>query len=425
MHRKLFLSFLLSVAISSFDSSRAAPTLTPGTWVNITPAQLDPATYACTDLKFDPSNPSTLFAVFGSATGIYRSTDGGATWAVYGDMPSPVGLGRICIDPRNAAHLYFLGGLGTVTNGFWASTDGGAHWVASAAFKAGVAVTTNDMYNLVMDPADGNHLIMTSHQPWNGYGEDAGVLETKDGGATFIQHAPPSGMSHGTGIAFLYDPVKGIGNSNTWLVGSGYADGLWRTTDAGTTWQEVSTTYSGDHGGFEAYISKNGNVYIGALGGIARSSDVGATWVQAPNGLPWSYYYCAIGDGNHLYTSAGFVGADQNQPTFVSPEGGANEGAAWTTYSSQTLGNGPWRMVFDATNRIIYSANWGTGAMALRVIDPATAVQRGTSAKTTAAPMARSAVKMVGAGLVVQNNHSAGIRPSFGCNIRGMLINVK
>jgi photosystem II stability/assembly factor-like uncharacterized protein len=359
----------------------ANPVLTPGTWVNISPTQLSGA---CTDIQFDPGNRSTLWGVFGSADGIYRSTNGGSTWAKRGNMPSPVGLGRIRIDPRNSAHLYFAGGLGTVTNGFWASTDSGITWTLSAAFASGAANWTYDLYNMVMDPADGNHLILTSHQPWPGLGEDAGVLETKDGGATFIAHAPMSGMSHGQGIAFISDPAKGIGNGNTWLVGGGYAAGLYRTTDAGAHWSTVSSSYQDSHGGFQAYISKNGYIYVGGMGGIFHSTDNGITWSQGTTGVPYGWFYGIIGDGNHLYTSQAFVGVAQNAPAIVSPEGGANEGKTWTAYSTQTLGEGPWRMVYDSENGIIYSANWGSGAWALKVIDPVTDVKETNRAEKSA-----------------------------------------
>ncbi len=62
-------------------------------------------------------------------------------------------------------------------------------------------------------------------------------------------------------------PALGLGNANTWLVGAGYNAGLFLTTDAGTTWTQVSTMEE-DHGGFDAHYSKQGFVYIGASDGL-------------------------------------------------------------------------------------------------------------------------------------------------------------
>jgi hypothetical protein len=75
--------------------------------------------------------------------------------------------------------------------------------------------------------------------------------------------------------------------------------------------------------------------------------------------------YSVIGDGKKLYTSPAFVGIPPMQPLYVADEGGTSEGTAWTALSSVVLPNGPWRMVFDDANRIIYSANWDGGAWAM------------------------------------------------------------
>ena len=196
-------------------SGAANPTLPVGTWVKIQPTG---NTNACTDLQFDPANPTTLWAALGN-DGIYKSTDGGSNWVKRGDFSS---FGRVRVDPANPDHLYYIGSvLGAL--GFFVTTDGGANWAVPAAFTAGASKWTNDMYNMAVDPTDFKHVIFSSHSGWTGFGgTDAGVLETKDGGATFIAHDPVAGMDHGQGIAFLFDPAKGIGNSNTWLLGAGY-----------------------------------------------------------------------------------------------------------------------------------------------------------------------------------------------------------
>jgi len=48
----------------------------------------------------------------------------------------------------------------------------------------------------------------------------------------------------------------------------------------------------------------------------------------------------------------------------TSPE---SDGTTWTDYSAQKFTDGPYRMAFDPTNRIIYSANWNAGVWALKV----------------------------------------------------------
>ena len=352
----------------SFDSStpdRTIPATMIGTWRSITPAQItDLATNPCTDLVFDPSNRSTLYAMYGGA-GVWKSTDDGASWAAIGNLPMPTSLGRLLVDPADPEHLYATGSVTGSSLGFWVSHDGGSTWAIPPAFSAGVGTQwILDVYNMVVDPTDFDHVLLTFHQAWPN-ATTAGILETRDGGASYLLHPTPgTGMQYGQGVAFLYDPALGLGDKNTWLLGSGYASGIFRTADAGNTWTQVSTVEE-DHGGFDAHYSAQGYLYIGASDGVHRSTDNGVTWDHPSTGMLANWTYSVISDGHFLYTSPGFVGQTYNQPFFVSPEGGGSEGETWTAFSAQILPEGPWRMRFDAANHILYNATWGGGAWAM------------------------------------------------------------
>jgi hypothetical protein len=345
----------------------------PGIWRNITPPSLDATvstTTPCTDLQYDPSNRSTLYAMYGTV-GIWKSADAGSTWAQIGNLPTPTSLGRLLIDPNDSSHIYATGSVQGSSLGFWISHDGGSTFTMPASFSAGASTTWNlDVYNIVADPTNFNHILLTFHSPWAccTTNDAAGVLESTDGGMTYTAHNPPSGMDHGQGIAFLYNPTLGLGNANTWLVGAGYNAGLFLTSDAGSTWTTVSMLQE-NHGGFDAHYSAQGFLYIGSSTGVYRSTDNGQTWENESQGALSNWTYSVIGDGKLLYSSPAFVGQPFNQPTFVSTEGGPNEGTQWKAFSTQIIPNGPWKMEFDSDNGIIYSANWSSGAWALTVSD--------------------------------------------------------
>jgi hypothetical protein len=348
-------------------SGSAAPV--PGTWRNITPTAIDPSMYANSDVVFDPSTPSTLYALFGDGGGLWRSTDSGANWAEIGPLPKPNSLGRVLVDPNDPTHLYLLGSVTLGTLGFWISHDGGKTFKVPDKFQAGATAGTwnMDVYNIATDPTDFNHFVLSFHSGWSCCGDASGVVESMDGGDTFIVHAPPaSGSDHGNGIAILYDTKNNIGNANTWLLGAGYGPGMFRTTDAGKSWTKISDLQQ-NHGGFDLHYSSQGFVFIGATDGVYRSTDNGVTFVEEKNGVPSNYYYSVIGDGKSLYSAAAYVGQPFNTPFVVSPEGGPKEGEVWTKYNDQTFGEGPFKMVFDSKNRIIYAAMWGSGAWALTV----------------------------------------------------------
>ncbi len=338
----------------------------PGVWRDITPRQITKANSPCTDIQFALSNPSTLIAMYGNdGGGLFKSTDSGSTWAPVGNLPTPLSLGRVLIDPQDPLHMYATGSVQGNSKGFWVSHDGGNSWAMPPAFSAGAKTTWSiDVYNVVADPADFNHFLLTFHYEWPCCPRAAGVVESFDGGTSYVAHNPVAGMDTGQGIAFLYNPALHLGDPKTWLMGAGYNNGLFRTSNAGATWTQVSTMQE-NHGGFDAHYSAQGFLHVGGFMGVYRSTDNGLTWTQ--ESLPPGAYYSVIGDGMQLYTARAFVGVDFNQPFYVTPEGASTEGDQWTPFGQQSIPSGAWKMSFDPVNRIIYNAAWGSGCWALTV----------------------------------------------------------
>jgi hypothetical protein len=217
---------------------------------------------------------------------------------------------------------------------------------------------------MAVNPADFQHVIVASHSPWKDI-DNAGVLESKDGGETWAAHAPGAGWNAGTvGVSFLFEPKQGIGDANTWLVGTDGA-GQWRTTNGGQDWTKVMDD-SIPHGGQDVYYSSNGLLYAGATPFPIRSADNGATWEGLSMGTSFAYYYTVGGDGTTLYTSPAYTGTNGGDPKpfLTSPE---NDGTTWSVMAGdQNFIDGPYMMRFDAANEIMYSASWGAGLLALK-----------------------------------------------------------
>jgi photosystem II stability/assembly factor-like uncharacterized protein len=368
---------------AAFSPTGPAPSLVAGQWTNISPAGVDlssPDTgaprYGTSMLALDPCNTSTLY-VSVDQLGMWKTTDAGSTWTRLGSPPampnfstsvsyldSPVG---IRVDPANSKHLYATQGVRGTTLGFWVSEDGGATWNWPPGFVTIAKTATNDVTSLAVDPADFAHLLLSSHSPWAG-NTPAGVLESTDGGMTFVAHPPPAAWPNGTiGVNFLHDPDLGIGSARTWLI-SVDGSGLWLTPDAGTTWSNVSS-YGTVHGGNgDLYFTRAGVVYAGANHQMVRSADRGLTWEAVGPSFPDGYYQ-VIGDGTVLYAQESNTGASSvgPQPYITSPE---TDGTTWTPYQggAQTFPDGPICMRFDPIRRVLYSSNWRTGVWALKVL---------------------------------------------------------
>lgn len=119
-----------ALACASPGPALARPTLAPGVWTDITPAapKVDPATNVfCQGMALDPSNPDVIYlCVCGydvtKPVGLYKSVDGGSTWARVGALDEPV---HVTVDPKDPLHLYAVDGVRGNTQGFWVSRDGG------------------------------------------------------------------------------------------------------------------------------------------------------------------------------------------------------------------------------------------------------------------------------------------------------------
>ncbi|HLL64176.1 MAG TPA: RICIN domain-containing protein [Micromonosporaceae bacterium] len=169
----------------------------------------------------DPVDPRRLYIAAGTYTNdwsgngaILRSTDYGNTFQRT-NMPFKMGgnesgrsMGeRMMVDPNNNAVIYF----GTRLNGMWRSTDYGATWAQVGSF-----------------PVRG-------------------------------------GASSGVGISFVtFDPTSGSAGSNTRTIYAGVADSgthLYRSTDAGASWQAVGGQQTGmmpHHG----VLASDGMLYL-------------------------------------------------------------------------------------------------------------------------------------------------------------------
>jgi photosystem II stability/assembly factor-like uncharacterized protein len=74
-------------------------------------------------LVIDPQSPGTVYAV--TSRGLFKSTDGGASWAAPNIWLPATAVGPLAIDPQNPSTVY-MGG----SRGVFKSTDGGASWAA-------------------------------------------------------------------------------------------------------------------------------------------------------------------------------------------------------------------------------------------------------------------------------------------------------
>lgn len=153
-----------------------------------------------------------------------------SSWTSLG--PGNVG-GRtrsIVFDPNNPDTMY----IGGVAGGIWKSADGGANWAATDDLMLNLAVST-----IVMDPTDSNVLYAGTGE---GFGSGSfvrglGIFKTVDAGATWNQlTGTVSGVPNG---AFYYVNKIAISPTDSTRIYAATRYGVWRSLDAGLNWSVV------------------------------------------------------------------------------------------------------------------------------------------------------------------------------------------
>ena len=219
-------------------------------------------------LLIDPTMPSTLDAgMFGGCSdpgctdkrsgGVFKSTDGGATWAATG-LSHPA-VRALAIDPTAPSTLY----TGTfeysgIAGGAFKSTDGGDTWSAiSTGLPAGaLGIWINA---LAIDPTMPSTLYAGTYS--------GGVFKSTDGGSTWGS-TPLSSNVNALAI--------GASTPNPLYAGTD-GDGLFKSTDGGTTWTNTRLTAAYVYAVAIDPITPS-TVYAGSENGVFKSRDGGGTW---------------------------------------------------------------------------------------------------------------------------------------------------
>jgi hypothetical protein len=128
-------------------------------------------------------------------------------------------------------------------------------WPAADADQAKI-VEYNFVAQVVIDPHDSQHLLITFHAKCAAPHPEACFGESNDAGATWRIVDGQSDWAGGEGKAVYF-----LENSRSWLWGS-QSNGLWRSADSGASWQPVTDKMAQGHGAGQMYRSKSGVFYL-------------------------------------------------------------------------------------------------------------------------------------------------------------------
>ncbi len=334
------------------------PVLSPTSWTPIGPASLNSQTVnglvsgRIAGVAADPGNASIVY-IAAAGGGVWKTANAGSTWTPLTDTQQTLAMGAIAVAPNNASKIY--AGTGEANNaadsnygfGILVSNDGGATW--TLATGPANAFNRTSVARIAVDPTNANVAYAALGSPYteNGLTGNTGIWKTTDGGITW------SNTTASIDTTYAWTDIA-IDPTNTQLLyaahgdpfGSGTVNGVYRSTNGGTSWTLLTGAPTGTTTGRFAialapsnhsvlYVaisnpSTNGLFYFGR----SDNADTTATFTNLTAGTP-----------NFLSTQGWYdiaVGVDPSNAAIVYVAGvtpdtvlrSATSGASWTNITT-------------------------------------------------------------------------------------------
>ena len=254
-------------------------------------------------ITVDPSNPDIVWVGGGETCirgntshgdGVWKTTDGGRTWKLMGFSEEHVS--NIAIHPTNS-NIVYLGVFGDVfkatpNRGIYKTTDGGTNWTKSLFVN-----DSTGSIDLIMDPSNPEVLYAAMWQAWrqpwgmSSGGVHSAIYKTTDGGAnwanlTTTARGLPKGQIGKIGLA-----VSPANPRRVWALIEHDSGGIYRSDDAGATWEYINKERKlRQRAWYYTHIyadPKNADIMYALNVQFFRSRDGGKTFpqnIQVPHG---------------------------------------------------------------------------------------------------------------------------------------------
>jgi len=250
--------------------------------------------------------------------GVYKTADGGRTWRYLG-LVETRHIGKIRVHPRNPDIVY-VAALGQVwgpnpERGVYKSTDGGATW-RRVLFRN----DSTGAVDLSMDPNNPDVLyagLWQAHRrPWQlvSGGAGSGLFKSTDGGESWTEITRHPGLPRAGLVGNVGISVSPAQSSRVYAIIEHDSGGVFRSDDGGATWQKVNSERrlrqrAWYYTRIYADTRDPNTVYVSNVQ-FLKSTDGGRTWtaIRTPHG-----------DSHDLW-----IAPDNNQRMIEANDGGAN-----------------------------------------------------------------------------------------------------
>ena len=285
----LIVAVLVALSVVSRAQSQSVDTskLTEMRWRNVGPFR-GGRTRALSGVPGQPN----VFYVGAVNGGVWKSTDYGRTWQPIFDQQPTGSIGAIVVALSDPQIVYVGSGEGlhrpdlSVGDGIYKSTDGGATWTR-LGLRDGQQIS-----QIAVDPRDPNRLFVAVAGHPYGSNPERGIYRSTDGAKTFEKVLSKNENVGAAGVvidaadpnivyATLWEAREGPWENGDW---NGTNGGIFKSTDGGQTWKQLAGGLP--PGIVQAYVSVAASDSKRLFASVATkdevdlyaSSDAGSTW---------------------------------------------------------------------------------------------------------------------------------------------------
>ncbi|WP_353217932.1 hypothetical protein, partial [Sandarakinorhabdus sp.] len=312
-------------------------------WQPMTDGKTDTAAFG--GVAVCEANPDIVYATTGESqlrgnvlpgNGVWKTTDGGKTWAKIG-LASVQNFSRVRIHPKDCDTVLVAGfghyGADNADRGVFRTTDGGKTWIKTLYRDAKTGAA-----DISIDPSNPNVVYAALWEAWrkpwgmSSGGPGSGLFKSLDGGVTWAEITrapglPGDGLIGKIGVSVSpADPMRVYA-----IIEHDGAGGVYASSDGGKSWEKRSESRDLRQRAFYytrivADPKEKDRVYVLNVN-FYRSDDGGKSFpkkIKVPHG-----------DNHDLW-----IAADNNQRMVQTNDGGANvsvnAGTSWTRQDFST-----------------------------------------------------------------------------------------
>ncbi|MFL5241392.1 MAG: VPS10 domain-containing protein [Gemmataceae bacterium] len=300
MSSRRFAFFLLGLLAALMPASAMAEPISPHLYSSLRWRMIGPfrggRTVGATGV---PGKPNEFYIGVNNG-GVWKTTDYGRVWTpIFDDQPTG-SIGAIAVAPSKPDVIYVGSGEGlqrpdlSTGDGLYKSTDSGKTW-KNTGLHDGQQISA-----IIVDPRDPDRVLVAVLGHPYGPNKERGVYRTTDGGNTW-EKALYKDENTGA-VALAFDPanvqtvyaVLWASRQGPWENGQwqGKTSGLFKSTDGGSTWQQITKglpTANDGLGRIGIDVAPSDPKRLYAVvdapkkGGIYRSDDAGESWQMVSN----------------------------------------------------------------------------------------------------------------------------------------------